>query len=139
MGLTGFVDSSSIKPGHCTDHSMISMSLSLHNNPHGCGFWKFNGSLLQNTNYVTLVKKVIDETMVIIKKSMAQLLWDTVKDQIRGSTIKYSSTKKKKGMEKLKKLEILLAQLEEQRDLNDNTTINSSIRNTKQEKDKIME
>ncbi len=59
---------------------------------------KFNGSLLQDINYVTLVKKVIDETVVINKKAMPQLLWDTVKDQIRGSTIKYSSTKKKKEM-----------------------------------------
>ncbi len=70
---------------------------------------------------------------------MPQLLWDTVKDQIRGSTIKYSSTKKKKEMEKLKNLETLLHQLEEQHDLNDNTVINSSIRNTKQNIEKIME
>ncbi len=44
---------------------MISLSLSLHNNPRGRGFWNFNGSLRQHTNYVTLVKKVIDETVVI--------------------------------------------------------------------------
>ncbi len=75
------------------------------------------------------------------KKAMPQLLWDTMKDQIQGSTIKYSSTKKKKEMEKLKNLETLLAQLEVQYDLNDNTAINSPIRNTKQEilVDKIME
>ncbi len=70
---------------------------------------------------------------------MPQLLWDTVKDQIRGSTIKYSSTKKKKEMEKLKNLETLLAQLKEQHDLNDTIAINSSIRDTKQEIDRIME
>ncbi len=42
-------------------------------------------------------------------------------------------------MEKLKNLETILAQLEEQRDLNDNTAINSSIRDTKQEKYKNMD
>ncbi len=62
-----------------------------------------------------------------------------MKDQIQCSTIKYSSTKKKKEMEKLKNLETLLAQMEEQRDLNDNTTINSSIRDTNQEINKIMD
>ncbi len=37
--IQGFViDSSSIKPGFCTDHYMICLSLSLHNNPCGCGF-----------------------------------------------------------------------------------------------------
>ncbi len=83
--------------------------------------------------------KVLDDTVVINKKAMSQLLWDTVKDQILGSTIKYSSTKKKKEMEKLNYLEILLAQLEEQHDFNDDTAINSSIRDMKQEIYKIME
>ncbi len=72
MSLNGFVDYFSIKPGYCTDHSMISLSLSLHNNPCGRGFYKFNRSLLQNTNYVTLVKKVFDDT-VVIKKGNASV------------------------------------------------------------------
>ncbi len=59
---------------------MISLSLSLHNNPHVHGFWKCNRSLLQDTNYVTLVKKVIGEIVVINKRAMPQLLRDTVKD-----------------------------------------------------------
>ncbi len=63
---------------------------------------------------------------------MQQLLWDTVKDQIRGCTIKYACTKKKN-------LETFLAQPEEQSDLNDNTATNSSLRNTKQEVNKIIE
>ncbi len=117
MSLNGFVDYSSIKPGCCKDHSMISLSLSLFHTCH----------------------KVLDDTVVINKKAMSQLLWDTVKDQILGSTIKYSSTKKKKEMEKLNYLEILLAQLEEQHDFNDDTAINSSIRDMKQEIYKIME
>ncbi len=81
MDLTGFVYSSSIKPGYSTDHSIISLSLSLNNNPRGRGFWKFNGSLLQDTNYVTLVKKVIDETVVINKRqchSYYGIQWKTI-------------------------------------------------------------
>ncbi len=42
-------------------------------------------------------------------------------------------------MEKLMNPETLLAHLEEQHDLNDNTAINSSIRDTKQEIDKIID
>ncbi len=36
-----------------------------------CGFWQFNGSFLQDTNYITLVQKVIDEIVVIKKNGNA--------------------------------------------------------------------
>ena len=37
-----------IVPGYKTDHSMISLQISLHHNPWGRGFWKLNTSFLQD-------------------------------------------------------------------------------------------
>ncbi len=71
------------------------------NTTRGIGFWKFNSSLLHDTDYV---KEVITETVAINKEASHQLLWDTVKDQIRGNTIRYSSIKKK-HMKRQKDLE----------------------------------
>ncbi len=100
--LCGFVESSSIKPGFCTDHSMILLYIDIYNNPLGNGFWKLNRSLLHNIEYV---KNVIAETVEINRASSPKLLRDTIKDQIRGNTIKFSSLKKKKQNEMLRALE----------------------------------
>ena len=40
------VSSANILPGFKTNHSMITLNISLHSNPRGRGFWKLNTSLL---------------------------------------------------------------------------------------------
>ncbi len=84
--MCGFVESSSIKPVFCTDHSMILLHIDIHNNLRKHGFWKLNGSLLHNIEYVNMVNKVIAETVKINRAASPQLLWDTIKDQLRGNT-----------------------------------------------------
>ncbi len=79
LGLTGFFNNSVIKPGLCTDHSQISLTLSMQNTTRDHGFWKFNSSLLHDTDYVNLVKELITETVAINKEASHQLLWDTCK------------------------------------------------------------
>ena len=56
MGLCGFINHTNIKPGFCTDHSIIEMSISLLSHPRGRGFWKFNETLLNDINYVREVR-----------------------------------------------------------------------------------
>ncbi len=119
LGLTGFVNNSAIKPGLCTDHSQISLTLSMQNTTRNPGFWKFNSSQLHNIGYVNLVKEVITETVAINKEASHQLLWDTVKDQIRGNTIRYISIKKK-PMKRQKDLEEKLNVLENVRENENN-------------------
>ena len=46
-----------IYPGYKTDHSMITLTLSLRSNPRGPGFWKLNTSFL--TDYVNQIKDTI--------------------------------------------------------------------------------
>ena len=48
--------------GYKTDHSMITLSLLLHSNPRGPGFWKLNTSFLTEIDYVNQIKRTIQET-----------------------------------------------------------------------------
>ena len=58
---------SDIVPGYRTDHSGIILKIKLQENERGRGYWKFNNSLLKDTNYVTTVKTVIDDTINLYK------------------------------------------------------------------------
>ena len=49
--------------GHRTDHSFITVKISIHNSKHGKGFWKLNTSLLYDKDYVTLIKDTIKDTL----------------------------------------------------------------------------
>ena len=46
-----------IVPGYKTDHSMITLQISLHNNPRGRGFWKLNTSFLKAKNMLIKLEK----------------------------------------------------------------------------------
>ena len=48
--------------GYKTDHSMITLIISLHSNQRGNGFWKLNTSLLSDEDYVKLIKSTIHQT-----------------------------------------------------------------------------
>ena len=61
------VHDSDIVPGYRTDHSGIILKIKLQENERGRGYWKFNNSLLKDTNYVTTVKTVIDDTINLYK------------------------------------------------------------------------
>ena len=51
-----------IIPGYKTDHSMITLQISLHSNKRGRGFWKLNTSLLKDIEYVNWIKLIINGT-----------------------------------------------------------------------------
>ena len=52
----GNVSSAGILPGLKTDHSPITLNISLHSNPKGRGFWKLNTSFLTDTDYIDMIK-----------------------------------------------------------------------------------
>ena len=92
-------------------------------------------SLLKDTNYVTTVKTVIDDTINLYKINNNnnntvpddniqftindQLFLETLLIMIRGETIKYSSIKKKENMQEEIKLEKEILEIEE--NINNNT------------------
>jgi exonuclease III len=112
--LVAQTQSTTIKPGYRSDHSIIELNLTMSNIHRGKGLWKLNCSLLKNSQYVELINKVIldvketyclpvynrdnlshipDEDIQFIIPD--DLFLDTLLMIIRGETVKFSSRKKR--------------------------------------------
>ena len=89
-----FVEESQIIPGISTDHSMVTLSMTFNPSQRGPGYWKFNTSLLRDKNYVDKINNLIDIEMNQTH-STKKLEWEMIKLSTRGSTVQYSSRKKK--------------------------------------------
>ncbi len=104
-----------IKPGYKSDHSLITLELSLINQPKGRGTWKFNNSLLRDKDYVNIVKQTIRETTE--QYSLAnnddeedpyeiqfniddQLFFEMLKLNIRSKTIPYAAKMKRERVQR---------------------------------------
>ena len=108
------IQTSSIEAGYRTDHSYPIIKLKLNEFRKGKGLWKFNNSLLQETEYHNLVKR----TILWVKESYClpiyniisvndipgedlqfsindQLFLETLLMELRGETISYASYRKK--------------------------------------------
>lgn len=113
--LLSVITDAEILPKYKSDHSPVLIRLLNKQNTHGRGYWKFNNSLLKDTDFVQMVKKVIKETkeqyaatpytLDYIEKCPnseiqlvvnEQLFWETLLMKIRGECIQYASRKKKK-------------------------------------------
>ena len=122
--LMTIVDKVDILPGYRTDHALVVLELRMSNFQKGKGFWKFNNSLLKDSEYVQKVKdciqKVKEEYAVPIYRQdalhdvKADLIQFTIDDQlfletlllkIRGLTIQYAAAKKRFKGEKKRALE----------------------------------
>lgn len=92
-----------IVPSKNSDHSAIVLHLnSIAKQRHGPSFWKFNGSLVDDVNYVTLINESVPIWLNEFRDTNdKRLLWDLIKCRIRQVTIKYS---KKKASEKPEKI-----------------------------------
>ncbi|XP_067056012.1 intermediate filament protein ifa-1-like [Acropora muricata] len=104
-----------ILPGYQTDHSMITLQISLHYNTRGQGFGKLNTSFLNDTEYVNQIKSIIKQT----KEEYAQddtvhpnLLWEMVKLKVREESLTYGTLKNKKLSKKEEEIEQAIATLE---------------------------
>ena len=113
-------ENATITPGFRTDHSLISLKLQLHDQKRGPGFWKLNTSLLVDKDYVDRIKGVIDSSSKFFKSQNTHpdLLWELVKAEVRGESIKYSSFKKKQRIDILKNTESQLKLLYDEQDAN---------------------
>ena len=103
-----------------SDHSVITLRLKSEDValPRGLGFWKFDSSLLEDTNYVDQLRENIPR--VFEKKypdtEDSGLKWDLIKMEIRGFTVKYTiKTKKQRNGEfiLLKRADELSQEVEE--------------------------
>ena len=94
------VKSVEILPGFHSDHSLLMMNLCDSNEQNiGKGFWKFNSSLLNDTEYVNNIKLLIAECkekyMDIADK---RITWELVKMEIRSFTIPFCVKKKRDSL-----------------------------------------
>ena len=110
------VNKSRIEPGYRSDHSIPTLSLTLNEFKKGKGLWKFNNSLLFDSEYLEMVKSCIEEVKLqyclpvynfdslknICNSDIQflindQLFLETLLMEIRGRSISYSSFKKKQA------------------------------------------
>ena len=99
QSLMGNVTSAYILPGFRTDHSMITLNISLHSNPRGRGFWKLNTSLLTDAAYIDMIKLTIEQTQQEYANDESVnpgLLWDMIKMKIREHSISFAIGKNAK-------------------------------------------
>ena len=130
--LINFSCNEEIYPGYRSDHSIIELTLKLcKNTSKGRTFWKFNNSLLYNTEYINEVKKSI----LKIKEQYAaypynreqiheidneqfetvinpQLFLEMILLDIRSISIAFSTALKKKDNDTMSKLESQIKNLE---------------------------
>ena len=86
-----------ILPGLKSDHSLVYITLCLENTQKpGRGFFKFNCSLLKDSDYVKKIKEIIVAFKIQNHNEINKgLYWDALKCEIRGFSIAYSTAKKK--------------------------------------------
>ena len=94
--LEYLINKTTIKPGYCSDHSIIGIELELlGTQKRGKGNWKFNNSLLSDKEYLELIKDTISSVLHNTKFEDKNLLWEYLKCQIRSETISYAVKKSK--------------------------------------------
>ncbi len=106
-----------INVGLHSDHSIICLELNTNKLNHGKGLWKFNTTLLKNTEYVNTVKQIIKGWEIQHKEAKAKgLAWELTKLKIRSFSLPFCIKKRKEAQAyKLalnKELELLQEQLD---------------------------
>jgi len=146
QSILGNITLADLCPGYKTDHSMITLDLSLHANHRGPGFWKLNTSFLTEIEYVNLIKSVIKDVQDEYAEDdtlTPALLWDMIKLKIREASIHYAKNKSKKIREREKALEKTISRLEKEIDKETsepgNVDLVEKLNDLKSELEKIIE
>ena len=79
---------------------------SVEKQPTGPSYWKFNSSLLEDPEYINLIKDNVPSWLVEFSEVLDKgLLCDLIKYKIRQVTIKYSKTKARERRSRLCEIE----------------------------------
>lgn len=113
--LQQFVTEADIKPMFASDHAMPTVSLSVHYEKPGPGYWKLNNELLQDETFInetiTVITDILsDSSMDLFKR------WDLMKFSVKQCALKRSINKAKSEKAKLEALEKKLASIQKERD-----------------------
>ena len=98
-----------------SDHSAVFLHFNnIERQKHGPSFWKFNASLAEDINFVTLLNESMPTWLEEFKEiSDKRVLWDLIKYRIRQASIKYGKDKARKRREKIADIEAALKTCEE--------------------------
>ena len=101
------IEQADIVPSIKSDHSAILLSINgTEEQIHGPSFWKFNVSLLDDKDYVTLINSRYEVWVEEFKDiNDPRLFWDLIKYKIRQGTISYSKCKARERKAKMADLE----------------------------------
>ena len=97
QNLFSFVSNCEIKPFCLSDHDIVYLTLRLDDlRPRGPGLWKFNNSLLQDTNFIEYITERMKALIEGIEHfPSVKLWWDFFKNSLQAETISFSRTKRK--------------------------------------------
>ena len=98
------IDQADIVPSIKSDHSAIVLSINgIEEQIHGPSFWKFNASLLDDKDYVTLINSKYEVWIEEFKDiDDPRLFWDLIKYKIRQDTEQFLIANVKQGKERAK-------------------------------------
>ena len=137
------VNKTEIKAGFKSDHSIVTMTLSITNISRGPGTFKLNNSLLLEEDYQNIIRNSIKHITELNENANPNTLWELIKGCIRNESIKYSSFKKKMQSKKEQELQTNIDKLENKIKNSLNQTIieeaTKEINENKQELDNIVE
>ena len=91
IGLLNVVNNVDIIYGYKSDHSFISVEIEKNSFAQGKDFFKLSTSLLLDTDYIELIRKLIQKHIYDEQNVNPNLNWEMIKSDIRGETIRYSS------------------------------------------------
>ncbi len=108
--LSGKCDKAEIIPFPNSDHQLVFADLNMNICDRGPGYWKLNNSMLKDTDFVSMVNGVIEDTVNEYENKInAQILWDLCKAQIKNAAIEYCKAVSVKRKTKLIEIENRLA------------------------------
>ena len=95
--LLSFVSNCEIKSFCLSDHDIVFLTLRLDDlRPRGSGLWKFNNSLLQDTNFTEYISDCMNTLIEGIEHfPSVKLWWDFFKNSLKAEIISFSRTKHK--------------------------------------------
>ena len=95
--LFPFISNCEIKPFCLSDHDIVYLTLRLDDlRPRGPGLWKFNNSLLQDTNFIEYISDRMNALIEGIEHlPSVKLWWDFFKNSLQAEIISFSRTKRK--------------------------------------------
>ena len=110
-GLVNSIEDSSIGVAYVTDHCPVHLTLNLSRNPPGKNYWKFPNFLTKNEQYIKFLEERIKVISELNVSSDPGLLWDTIKCDIRLSTMDFLKSERNVTKELIELIESTMAEL----------------------------